>query len=128
MNACFPHTGLCGRKGRKEVGSMPKYSYNVVMQTQLGPKRGTLRLQVEGTAIRGTLDILQKKETVSGELTGEGTCRLNGRIVTRMRTVDFTAEGVLDDSRIDLTIREPRNIFSVCGTASPIVKGGRADG
>lgn len=105
---------------------MSEYHYHVVMETPLGPKRGDLHVRLAGSAIRGTLYILEREEPISGSLTGKGRCRLHGRIITRMRTLDYTAEGVLDSSHIALTIHEARNTFFVRGTAVPAVKGGYA--
>jgi len=104
---------------------MSEYQYNVVMETPLGPKYGSLCLQVARTQIRGIMTMLGRKETVCGERTGEKTCRLHGRIITRMRAVDYTAEGTFDSSHIALTVQEARNTFLVRGTAAA-VKGGCA--
>ncbi len=105
---------------------MPEYHYHVVMETPLGPKCGDLHVQLAGSAVRGTLYILKREEPISGSLTGKGRCRLHGKIVTRMRTLDYTAEGVLDSSHIALAIHEARNTFFVRGTAVPAVKGGES--
>lgn len=97
---------------------MSEYRYEVVMETPLGPKRGSLCLQVAGTQIRGVMTMLGRRESVCGECIGEKNCRLHGRMITRMRAVDYTAEGTFDSSHIALTVQEARNTFIVRGTAS----------
>lgn len=103
---------------------MFEYSYKIIMDTQLGSKYGTMLLKIEDNKIEGNMCILANEELIHGEMLGNGMCRLRGRIVTLMRTVEYTAEGYLDDKKIDLILHGERNNFHISGIVSQLEEGG----
>lgn len=106
---------------------MPEYTYSIIMDTQLGPKHGTILLKIEGNKIEGNMYILKNEQSIHGELLGGGMCRFYGRIVTLMRILEYTAEGYFDDKKIEFTLHGQRDDFHVSGIASPSEKGEAID-
>lgn len=98
---------------------MHEYSYKIIMETQLGSKQGTMVYEVEKGEISGSLNILGKEEAIHGELHDDGKCKLYGRFITRMRTVEYTAEGYADSEKIDLMMHGESNCFYISGIAFP---------
>ncbi|MGN1319874.1 MAG: hypothetical protein ACI4U6_02025, partial [Acutalibacteraceae bacterium] len=74
---------------------MEKYRYSVVMQTPLGNKYGSLAADVSENSVSGWLEMLKHKEPFNGTIDNVGNCKINGKIITLMRTIPFTAIGKL---------------------------------
>lgn len=92
--------------------------YQIVMQTPLGQKQGQLQLEVQENKVFGYLDILGYTQPIHGRIEADGSCQLEGHIVTLMRTFPFIADGWVTDDSISLTLRGDRNVFRIKGTAA----------
>lgn len=108
---------------KKGVDKVLEYVYMVIMHTPLGRKQGAMLLTIHGNKIDGLLDILGNKNAVRGEIDDNGVCKLFGYIKTLVRKIEYTAIGRADESEINLTLQDERNIFHLYGTANTSLKG-----
>ena len=93
------------------------YDYDIVVETELGERRGRLALHREAEGCRGMLHLLRADNEIRGEITGDGTVRLAGRIRTLLQNIPFTAYGQLDAQRIALTLCYGRRRLPIHGEA-----------
>ncbi len=75
--------------------------YQVTLYSQMGPRRGTLTLECDGSRISGSLDLLGHRNTVQGTQSPDGTLRLFHPIQTALRTL--ACETVLECAEGQLT-------------------------
>lgn len=106
------------------MNNVPEFTYNVVMQTLLGQRHGTMLMKVHGNKIDGFLNILGSRTSFQGELDNNGGCILSGCIKTLVRTIEYAATGRADDEKIDLTLRGQRDIFYINGIACTSAESG----
>lgn len=97
---------------------MKKYDYNVVLDTELGKRNGTMRLSIDGTEIDGYLSLLNNTEPCHGNINTDGYCSLHGKIVTLIKEIVYEATGYIREGEIVLTLRSGQNTFLMKGTAS----------
>lgn len=96
---------------------IPEYIYDVALNTQLGIKKGIMRLSIEQGKINGCLDILRHSEPLYGEITTTGDCTLQGKIKTLMRFINYTATGHIDRNNVQLLLISRGEQFEMTGTA-----------
>lgn len=94
---------------------MKKYNYNVVLDTELGKRSGTMELSIDGTEIDGFLSLLNNKEPCHGKIDTDGQCRMHGKIVTLIKEIAYEARGVVKENEIILTLQSENNIFHMKG-------------
>ncbi len=95
-----------------------EYTYDVVLKTQLGNRRGKLRVRRKQEEINGCLNILGHENPVAGTVAEDGTYALQGALVTLVRTIPFFAQGYADEEAVNLTLHCPSNTFYMTGTAT----------
>ncbi len=95
---------------------MPEFTYEVVMQTPLGLKRGVMWLGIDCREVHGYLNILGNTQPCHGEIDETGLCRLFGRIVTFTRSIDYSAFGMADEAGLDITLYSNKDVFHITGT------------
>lgn len=98
---------------------MPVYRYAVTIRTLLGPRRGVMEWEISGETAAGFLTLLGHREPFSGAIGADGCCRLEGRMVTILRTVAFSASGYVTPRTVELVLREQRNTFQLQGVRLP---------
>ncbi len=103
---------------------MAEYTYDIMMQTPLGKKKGVVNLNVNINRIYGTLNILGKENVFTGEIDIGGKCNLNGSIETIVSTFKYTAEGYINKEKISLTLHGRQDVFTIRGTALRNLKEG----
>ena len=96
---------------------MKEYHYNVVLNTEIGKRNGTMRLSVNGTDIDGFLSLLNKTEPCYGKIENDGRCSLHGKIVTLIKEIGYDATGYMRENEIDLTLISDKNTFRMKGIA-----------
>ena len=94
---------------------MPKQSYDIVMQTSIGKRYGTMTVEWEGKQISGLMEIFGHSETFHGQIDETGNCRIAGRMISLTRTIPYIAVGKIIPSMLQLSLRGERNIFEVAG-------------
>lgn len=98
---------------------MAEQNYAITLDTPLGIRNGTLELEIFGTKINGYLSIFRSRESVAGELAGDGACRLSGKFVTLMSEFFYEATGHISRDNIALTLRSGQSVFPLEGIAIP---------
>lgn len=97
---------------------MKKYNYNVVLDTELGKRNGTMQLSIDGTEIDGVLSLLNNTEPCYGNIGSDGYCNLYGKIVTLIKEMFYEATGYISGNEIVLTLQSGKNTFLMKGIAS----------
>lgn len=93
-------------------------TYNIRMRTSIGIRLGHMTVcRTEGT-IHGSLDILRHSEPFAGTVDADGNCRINGKIVTLMRTIDYAATGRITPNSLILSFTDDRHVLEITGTPS----------
>ncbi len=96
---------------------MTLHSYEVVLDTPLGKRKGTLELTIENGKIEGVLVLFQNQEKVNGEIDESGHCTLRGRFSTLMNKFYYEAEGFIRENSLQLTLCGGKSIFQMEGHA-----------
>ncbi|MGN1099643.1 MAG: hypothetical protein ACI4S9_04815 [Christensenellales bacterium] len=96
---------------------MKNYNYDVTLETELGNRKGTMRLKIEDKKIDGCLSLLNNSVPFYGTAASDGTCTLHGKIVTAKRVIVYDAAGRIDDNGIVLTLESGEHTFYMKGIA-----------
>lgn len=102
-----------------------QYFYEITMVTPAGIRYGSLQLNVNQYDVSGYLEILNHRNSISGKILKNGQCEFTGVLVSLMRKLQYTATGSFDSHSIQLTLKEEKNSYQLCGTAKI---GGMDDG
>lgn len=93
-------------------------SYDVIMQTPIGPRYGTMTVVVDHSRVHGILDILKKADPFHGKINEKGDCQIKGELTTLMRTIPYDATGRITKEKLVLKLKGEQDSFDVSGTAS----------
>lgn len=85
--------------------------YKVVLESQLGPREGSLRLAEQEGKLQGVLTLLGFENAVSGECTGEGAFHLCHHLRTLVSDLVCDSEFALEENRISGTLHYGRNVM-----------------
>ena len=92
------------------------------MQVPIGERCGTMSWEEENGSLSGVLEIMGYQNPFTGRITsGDGfvsekTVVLEGKMVTPVREIPYTAEGYVTGGRITLQLQEPRHTYFIEGT------------
>lgn len=89
--------------------------FDIRMQTPIGIKIGKMSITNEKGVLSGCLDILKKATPFSGTVFPDGSCNIRGDIVTLMKTVKYTASGVIESDSLSLEVLCGKNKFYITG-------------
>lgn len=95
---------------------MSEYTYDIVLQTQLGEKIGKLTLSFEENVIRGICSILGHSNPCTGSIDQQGKCKLYGQIRTFMSLISFSGTGSADSKGVNFSLSDGKNRFYMIGT------------
>ena len=95
---------------------MRKQSFQIVMQTPIGERCGTMTVEWKGEEICGYMELLGHTEPFTGCIDESGSCRIEGRLISLTRTIPYVAVGTISPAALSLSLQEERNIFEVYGT------------
>ena len=70
---------------------MKKIRYSVVLQSQLGPRAGELRLQEEAGSVSGELCLLSRRNRFSGSVLPNGKYLISGALRSRVDKEPYDA-------------------------------------
>lgn len=93
-------------------------NYDVIMQTPIGARYGTMSVTVDNSKINGMLDILKKANPFYGKINEKGDCKIKGELTTLMRTIPYDATGWITKEALALKVKGERESFEISGTAS----------
>ncbi|MGN1191391.1 MAG: hypothetical protein ACI4S0_01860 [Dorea sp.] len=95
---------------------MLKRKYNILMETPIGDRPGTMEVQIEYGQVNGCLNVLEHSETFEGEIDEQGNCCISGKIITLLNTIPYTATGRIETDTLELALKGKKNIFNITGT------------
>ncbi|MGN1084220.1 MAG: hypothetical protein ACI4QX_04405 [Lachnospiraceae bacterium] len=90
-------------------------SYDILMRTPIGEKRGNLTADIHDGTVNGTLSLLGHTEPFRGIINDNGECRINGKLITLMQTIEYNAIGTITGDTLQLFIQGGGNVFEVTG-------------
>lgn len=96
---------------------MKEIKYSISMFTPIGMKRGIMFATMNENQISGTMELLEHKEPFDGIIEKNGECKIRGRLISLMRTIEYTASGKITPSTVQLLLRGERNTFEISGKA-----------
>ena len=88
---------------------MKKFSYAVILQSQLGPRAGDLVLQVESDGVSGYFNLVGHRSGFSGSVLEAGKYLISGTLRTAAGTEPFDALFTIRDGRL------AGGIITACG-------------
>ena len=99
--------------------TMKYRKYEIVMDTPIGLRYGTINLCSTENRINGTLDLLGHSEPFGGTIDSNGNCTICGQLITLMHTINYTAIGKITEKAIELSLQGERNVFKMTGIGVP---------
>lgn len=101
--------------------------YNIVLESQLGPREGTLQLEEQNGVLTGTITLLGYENPVSGERTGEHSIRLSHHLHTQISDLSCVSVFEMDGDTIIGTLQNDRNVMRWHGEKESSKKGRSAE-
>lgn len=95
-------------------------AYEVRMQTSVGIRLGQMIVYRDGDRLNGYFEILNHNEPFEGTVDSEGNCRLHGRIITLMKTINYEAKGKITMEGLNLSIADEKHVLEITGTPSSL--------
>ncbi|MGN1129956.1 MAG: hypothetical protein ACI4Q8_01295 [Ruminococcus sp.] len=96
---------------------MSEWKYDIVMQTQLGERFGTIWAEAKDNRLMGMLSIFGHCEPFCGVIDKDGNCEIKGKIITLMRTIEYAAYGIMNFQTVNLIVHGERNVLKLNGVA-----------
>lgn len=90
--------------------------FNVCMNTPIGVRVGHMTVLRILDTVTGHLDILKHSEPFEGTIDSDGNCKIFGKIITLMRTINYEATGKITPDSLELSITDDRHILKIIGT------------
>lgn len=79
---------------------MKKVCYTVILQSQLGPRAGELRLQEDAGTVSGELCLLSRRNRFSGSVLQNGRYLISGTLRSRVDKVAYDAIFSIEQGRL----------------------------
>ena len=99
--------------------------YRIVLESQLGPREGTLRLEEEKEgAVTGSITLLGVENAALGEWTGEHSLRLLHHLRTGVSDLECISVFDMVGDKISGTLQNDKNTMLWHGEKVTAVKGG----
>lgn len=84
---------------------MNETKYRICLSVPLGKRDGTMLIHKSDGRITGWLEVLEKRNALSGVLSSDGQIELSGVLRTLLNTVHYTATGTVSGRRILLNLK-----------------------
>lgn len=94
---------------------MPEMLYKIEMKTPIGIRYGTMYVQTTGNEIKGYLDLMEHSEPFYGNVNKNGTCNIQGNIITLTKTIAYHAVGEMTKEEISLEVHTKQDTFYIVG-------------
>lgn len=101
--------------------------YKIVLESQLGPREGILRLEDRNELLKGTITLLGYENPVSGEWTGEHSIRLSHHLHTQISDLSCVSRLEIQGDTITGTLQNDRNMMKWHGEKEADKKGRNAE-
>lgn len=93
-------------------------NYNIELLTELGKKTGTMQIFINGNKANGILTLLCRSEPFSGDVSADGSCRIQGKIVSLIRELAYVATGKISRDSLTLDMKLDKTSYVLKGIAS----------
>ena len=93
---------------------MPEMFYKIEMKTPI-IRNGTMFVQITGNEIRGNLDLMEHSQPFYGNVNKNGTCNIQGNIITLTKTIAYHAIGEMTKEKISLKVYTNQDTFYIAG-------------
>ena len=93
-----------------------EWKYNIILQTQLGERLGTLILNIVDEQVEGICRLLGYETTCSGTRSHSGRCEIHGVIRTFMSTISYVGMGTADQECIALDLDAGKYRYHLTGS------------
>lgn len=99
--------------------------YRVVLESQVGPREGTLRLEEQNGALTGTITLLGVENPVFGQWTGNRSFQISHHLRTKLSDLTCVSVFELDENGgLTGTLRNGQNVMKWHGEKETGKKGG----
>lgn len=85
--------------------------YKIILESQLGPREGILKLESKNGILKGTITLLGYENPVSGEWTGENSIRLSHYLHTQISELCCVSVFEIEDNIITGTLQIGQNLM-----------------
>ncbi len=92
-----------------------KGSYEIVLKSPLGPKKGILNIVQEEDDLKGSMECLGKKHTFSGTLNDEGKLEAEGVLQTPLGEEPFTITGSINGKMLIAAFKRRNESYEMLG-------------
>lgn len=101
--------------------------YKVILESQLGPRKGILWLEDQNGILKGIIALLGYENPVSGEWTGEYSIRLFHHLHTHISDLSCVSVFEIEGDTITGTLQNDRNVMKWHGKKEMGKKGGNEE-
>ena len=84
---------------------MVEKKYRICLIVPLGNRKGEMVLREDSGLVEGWLDLMNEKNTFSGELSADGQLIFSGTLRTLVNTLHYMATGIISGRNIILNIK-----------------------
>ncbi|MDY3692931.1 MAG: hypothetical protein SO072_13340 [Dysosmobacter sp.] len=79
---------------------MEKLHYTIVLKSMIGPRSGSLLLQIHGNTVTGTLELLGHRNRFSGTVLQPGKYLISGSLSTNVEKMEYDAVLHTEEERL----------------------------
>lgn len=101
-------------KGENEMEEA-EANYEVTLQAPIGRRSGRMRVWSGSGRINGELDLLQNTTQFQGTIDGNGNFTVTGELITFMRKIPYSADGLLNGETVKMTLYTKSGVFELDG-------------
>jgi hypothetical protein len=95
---------------------MVEGKYSIIMKSPMGPKKGVLNVEVEGSSASGSIEVLGKSNPFAdGKVEGE-RISFAGSLQTSIGKLAYEIEASVDGDRIEGEAKSPKGTMKIAGT------------
>lgn len=96
-------------------------TYKIVMKTLLGKKYGYFTLFENKSDLCGSIEIFGHRNKLYKGVFKNEKCRFSGEFVTPVRNIAFSAEGDMDEEKVNLLISTEKLTLPCSGEIEPVL-------
>jgi hypothetical protein len=101
--------------------------YKIILESQLGPREGTLQLEDRNGRLKGTITLLGYENPVSGKRIGKHLIRLSHHLHTQISDLSCISVFEMEGNTITGTLQNDQNVMKWHGKKENSKKGGNAE-
>ena len=90
--------------------------YDIQMLTPLGMRYGQMHVESSGERLSGMLSLLGASQPIDGTVKSDGSCEFRGKLITLLNTIEYCAQGMIEQDSIRFSLAGAGRTFHVSGT------------